>query len=599
MTGSEQVALPGDPTPAARVRGLPPHVRLRLARAVATLAGGLAVAGVAVSLSPYRSQVAGVPVTISASVLPSYRGITVDSTVGNLAFRDVTSLPLGLHVAPRIDLRTVQVATSGGQEFSRRARADLAARAPALVAHFAGAALGGLLLGGLAGGLLFDGALQLVSARPELVLDGERRRRLRGTALRVVALTVLTAGTLAAVGVLTYRPSWYTRYTVSGLLADVAATPTQLASLDARDAAAAGKLRAVLRLQEALTQPPPTTTTPDAAYRILLISDVHRRDIYPYLQQYVDANDVALIVNTGDETLVGNRAELTPDFLSSIRAVTERTPMIWVKGNHDSRAVARSLDAVPGVTVLDGQVVQADGLQLYGVADPRDYGAAGDAGSDAPEVVTRLEAAAAGRALAAIDRRTFVDLLMAHEPVEADVIAGTLGTSVRAQASGHTHHQNAEDDLQRRGHDLRLVEGTTGLGGLFADAGDPLEFSILSVTADCQFTRIVRYALSDPALPAETQTASFGQSSSFGVHYFRPQAISPTRSCSRAAGVGEPVDARSSRPPTIAEWGLAADAPASPAPVVSPSPVRSADETGDARVGTPAPSVSGGPTAGR
>ena len=511
------------------------------ARAVCSLLAGLALASAAISLVPFRSTIAGVPVVVSASVTPSQRGFTVDSSAGSVQFRSVTDLPIGLHADPHIDLNTVRAATTRAASFGDQAKADLKARLPAMALHFCLLALVGLVVGALAGRLLFDGLSLLVS--DHVPAFGGRRRRLRDTATAVLGLAALAAGSCAVALFVSYRPDWATRYSVTGLLADVAATPGQLAALDARDAAAADKIRAVLRLQDALTRPRSSATAPAAAYRILLISDVHRRNIYPYLQRYIDDNDVSLIINTGDETLVGDVRELTADYTASITSITARTPMIWVKGNHDSPAVARAMAALPGVTVLGDQVVEADGLQIYGTPDPRTYGAAGDAGSDDPKVVTRVEGAAAAAALEHLDRSVYLDLLLAHEPVEADVLATTLGPAVHAQASGHLHHQNSEGDLQSSGHsDIRLVEGSTGLGGLLADAGDPMEFSILSVTVNCQFTRLARYALADPSLPASD---AFGQSSSLLVHYFSRQQVAPDRRCDAASVSGS----RSTRPP--------------------------------------------------
>lgn len=589
MEGFEQLALDLAVVPRHLSRR-PAHVWLRLARLLTSLLAGLAVAGACATLFPYRTSIAGVPITVSATVTPSHRGISVDSSVGNLQFRDVSALPFGVHVSPRIDLASVRAVTAGGPAFSSRARHDLAVRVPRMVWHFAVALLTGLLLGCLAGGLLFDGTLLLLMPRVARQ-DRARRRRLRATAFAAAGLTAVSAGVLGGLLLLTYRPDWSTRYAVTGLLVDVASTPAQLASLDARDAGAADKLRAVLRLQDALTKPVVDSTTPAAAFRILFISDIHRRDIYPYLRQYIDANDVSLIVNTGDETLVGSTSELTRNYVAAVQAVTARTPMVWVKGNHDSPAIARAMDRIPGVTVLDGTVVNAYGLQIYGIGDPRNYGAPGDAGSDTPRVVTAFENRAAERALTGIDRNAYLDLLVAHEPVEADALASSLGASVRAQASGHLHHQNPERDLQAGGRaPLRLVEGSTGLGGLFADAGDPMEFSIMSVTSGCQFTRIVRYALSDPALPTESRLASFGASSSFTVHYFSPQPISPDRLCSDGLGVGAPLAADSPRLRSVQEWAAAAAGPRTPGPVTSARPVAAGDPAKHGPVATAAPS---------
>jgi calcineurin-like phosphoesterase family protein len=554
------------------------------ARLVVAAAGALLTAAVAVSIWPYRTTVAGIDVVVSASVTPEHRGISVDSSLGTVQFPEVTALPLGLHVAPRIDLGAVRAATGSGQ-INDQVRSDLKARRPALTAHFGGAALAGLLAGGLLGGLVVDGALLLASVTPAEQLP-PRRRRLGGWVAEAAGVTAVVSVVVTATGFLSYRSDWATRYEVTGILADVAATPQQLAALDARDAAAAGKIRAVLRLQSALTRPAPDLDAPPTAYSIMFISDVHRRDIYPYLQQYIDANNVQLIVNTGDETLAGRSVELTPGYRASIAKVTADTPMIWVKGNHDSSAVAAVMDDIPGVVVLDGQMLTALGLQIYGIADPRTYGAAGAAGSDDPQVVTGIETRAAVGALTGVNRSTYIDLLLAHEPVMADTLAGTLGAAVRAEAAGHVHRQNPDGDLQSPGREaIRLVEGTTGLGGLLAEAAAPMSFSVLSVGTDCQFTRIVRYQLADPALPATSRLSAFGNDSSFDVRYFRPQPITTTRRCSTADGIGTPVVASSGALATVEQWH-AGELPDEERGLVTPGPVGSADEQGDQSVPT-------------
>ena len=214
---------------------------------------GLALASAAISLVPFRSTIAGVPVVVSASVTPSQRGFTVDSSAGSVQFRSVTDLPIGLHADPHIDLNTVRAATTRAASFGDQAKADLKARLPAMALHFCLLALVGLVVGALAGRLLFDGLSLLVS--DHVPAFGGRRRRLRDTATAVLGLAALAAGSCAVALFVSYRPDWATRYSVTGLLADVAATPGQLAALDARDAAAADKIRAVLRLQDALTRP--------------------------------------------------------------------------------------------------------------------------------------------------------------------------------------------------------------------------------------------------------------------------------------------------------------------------------------------------------
>ncbi len=557
------------------------------ARFFASLLAALALAAIAVSVYPYRSTIANVDIVVSGSVTPAHRGITVDSSLGSLQFRDVTAVPIGLHVAPRIDLDAVREVTNGGANFTTQFRTELEHQVPAMILHFVGAAILGLVVGALIGDLIVDGAVSVL-ANTDPVRAGTRRHRLAATGSQVATSTVVALLALSATIGLTYRSDWWQRYAVTGLLADIAATPDKLAALDARDAGAADKVRAVLRLQDALTQPATSQNTPPTAYNVMFISDVHRRDIYNYLPEYIDSNDVRLVVNTGDETLVGNAAELTDTYVASIRKITETTPMIWIKGNHDSAGVAARMASIPGVTVLDQEVVKAMGLQIYGVGDPRPYGAGGDAGSDNVDTVTKIETAAATPAVQNRNRAPDLDLLLAHEPVMADAMATTLGPSIRATGSGHVHHQNDTADLQRSDRDyIRLVEGTTGLGGLLADAGDPMEFSILSVGTNCQYTRIIRYQLADPAIPDLTRGETYGNNSAFDVHYFQPQPIKDDRTCAADEGIGTPVPASASAGlATVQDWSsvkLTTDSLATP-DKVAPDPVSTADEAGDASI---------------
>lgn len=566
----------------------PEHPWRAAVRFVVSLLAAVAVAAIAVSVYPYRTTVANVDIVVSGSVTPAHKGITVDSSLGSLQFRDVTALPIGLHVTPRIDLDAVREATAGGANFTSQFRSELEDRVPAMILHFVGAALVGLALGALIGDLIVDGAISVLANKDPL-RHGTRRHRLAATGTLVATSTVVAMVALSAGFGATYRSDWWQRYAVTGLLADIAATPDKLAQLDARDAGAADKVRAILRLQDALTQPPSAgRDVPATAYNIMTISDVHRRDIYNYLQEYIDANDVKLLVNLGDETLVGNTAELTNSYLNSIRRITETTPMIWIKGNHDSASVARRMAEIPGVTVLDQEVVTAMGLQIYGVGDPRTYGAPGDAGSDDVETVTRVQTEAATAAVENLNRDTYFDLLLAHEPIMADTMATTLGPSIRATGSGHVHRQNETSDLQSSDRDyIRLVEGTTGLGGLLRNGGgDPMEFSILSVGTNCQYTRIIRYQLADPALPDETRAETYGNNSAFDVHYFQPQPIREDRTCSVDTGIDEPQPASATDLATVQDWSSLELTPESLATPdeVTPDPVSTADEAGDASI---------------
>ena len=160
----------------------PAHPLLTAVRVLVSCALAAVLAGAAVMLLPYRTTVAGVHVVVSATVQPSRSGLSVTSSVGTLRFGDVVALPVGLHAAPEIDLDAVRAATGAGAAFASRARLDLQDRVPGLLLHFALAALAGLLVGALAGGLLVDGAVAMLGQDRERWLTASRRRSRDGRA---------------------------------------------------------------------------------------------------------------------------------------------------------------------------------------------------------------------------------------------------------------------------------------------------------------------------------------------------------------------------------------------------------------------------------
>jgi hypothetical protein len=96
---------------------------------------------------------------------------------------------------------------------------------------------------------------------------------------------------------------------------------------------------------------------------------------------------------------------------------------------------------------------------------------------------------------------------------------------------------------------IDLVEGSTGAGGLDnivrGTKRPPTEFSIESVGADCQFTRVVRFSIApsaDPAVLAGGTTTgdtpqAFGDDVTASTIYFRPQALADDRACSTQLGI--------------------------------------------------------------
>jgi predicted MPP superfamily phosphohydrolase len=528
---------------------------------------GLPLLGAAAVLQalPYHATVQGVPFTVQGTLL-HHTGLSADTTLGSWEFPAVDGLPFGVHVTPRdVDLLALtRAAGDGTAEYVQQLRADFIADLPHIARWLVGECLLGLLLG-LAAAAAVD-----MSAR---YLRGLPRRR---TELRRRALQLAAAGAVVLVvagyGVLSYNPRWAQQSRLTGTLAAAQLFPDQLSQYYTQRSKALDVLGSIVGIQAALQASIGNGDQPSTALQVMFVSDMHLAANYGLVARYADNYGVDLIVNTGDESEFGTAAELTPAYLDALRALTARIPMLWLAGNHDSPQVAGVMSSIPGVTVLgtktavaDGYRVTADavdayGLTIAGLPDPRVYGAAGTYGADDPAVTDPLERRAVDQALRAGDGdgaasssptaaptsgsttgRT-VDVFATHEPVAAAELRRVLGDRVRETVSGHTHAQNDIGDLQD-GSAIDLVEGSTGAGGLdnIYRGADPLpiEFSIESVGADCQFTRIVRFRIDTP--PADDTAGTlqaYGDDVTAASVSFRPQDVAADRTCGTAQGIG-------------------------------------------------------------
>ena len=72
-------------------------------------------------------------------------------------------------------------------------------------------------------------------------------------------------------------------------------------------------INAIAGIQSQLQQNIDQAASLPTSYNIMFISDMHLASTYPLVAQYAANFDVALIVNTGDESEFGTRAEMTPD----------------------------------------------------------------------------------------------------------------------------------------------------------------------------------------------------------------------------------------------------------------------------------------------
>jgi hypothetical protein len=135
--------------------------------------------------------------------------------------------------------------------------------------------------------------------------------------------------------------------------------------------------------------------------------------------------------------------------------------------------------------------------------------------------------------------------------VQAAELRTVLPGQVRQTVSGHVHAQNDSQKIQD-GTALDLVEGSTGAGGLDnivrGTARPPIAFSIESVGADCQFTRVVRFQIdpgqaggspsTDPAAAGASGPQAYGDDVTASTVYFRPQSVDAGRVCGTELGIG-------------------------------------------------------------
>ena len=209
----------------------------------------------------------------------------------------------------------------------------------------------------------------------------------------------------------------------------------------------------------------------DSAVRLLHVSDVHNNpQAFDLIDRLVDNFSVDAVVDTGDISDWGTGAETgLTDPIGRLGV-----PYVYVRGNHDSPATERAIDALPNATVLDGAAADVVGLRIWGVGDPRfTPDKRGETGVDAERRAIENFAPVLRRRLAA-DTPPRADVVLVHDVRAAADIVG----EVPLVLAGHSHeprHQTLEGTTV-------LVEGSTGGAGLRALRGEfpePLTCTLL------------------------------------------------------------------------------------------------------------------------
>ncbi|MCW2679617.1 MAG: UDP-2,3-diacylglucosamine pyrophosphatase LpxH [Frankiales bacterium] len=434
---------------------LPSRVR-RLGYGVAVVLVALVSAGTAVAAWGGSSRDIG-PLETQLSLAPSLTG---GITVG---VPPLGRLGLDTHAGP------LQVRATVTGIDPARARTLLGARNPGRVVTaqvtadsqdaVAAAATRALLLGLAASGV----ACALVFRRRRAVLGG------------TAAFTAVLAASAVVAGA-TLRTEALVEPRFDGLLVQAPALIGRVESFEAYSERVAQLTSNVARVYGSLATLP-AAPGPEST-RVLWVSDVHLNpQAFAVMAQLIEQFDVAAIVDTGDLTDLGSVPENR--LISAVG--TFGVPYLYVRGNHDSRAVTQSYVArQKGVRVLDdGDIVEVAGIRFAGTGDPTF--------TPNKQVKTEREAdderlRAAGEAL----RDTIdvdpapVDVALVHQPKMAVPLFG----KVPLVLDGHVHERGS-----RFGDGtLELTQGSSGGAGLRTldrtEEALPLQMSILHFDAD-------------------------------------------------------------------------------------------------------------------
>jgi predicted MPP superfamily phosphohydrolase len=509
---------------------------------------GLPIVAIAAVLHsfPYHATVEHVPFRVQGTIL-HHPGLSAETTFGNWEFPAVDGLPFGVHLTPEnVDLlQLARAANPDATSYARALQDGIADQRPRILIWLLVETILGLGLG-LAAAAAINMALRYLRGLPRRVDELAHRGRQLAVATAVIGLVALF-------GVITYNPHWVRQSRLTGTLAAAQLFPDQLSSYYQQRSKAFDVLGSVVGIQAALQAQIDSGQTPDTAYRVMFISDLHLAAVYPLVAQYAKNYDVKLIVNTGDESEFGTAAELTPDYVAAIANLTKTIPMLWLAGNHDSPEVERLMSKIRGVTVLGDKTatasgysvsagsVDAFGLTIAGLPDPRVYGGPDAYGSNDDATTSALERSAVD---AAVDDSTGdaqrYDIFATHEPVAAAELRKQLPAAIRQTNSGHLHAQNKSTDIQH-GSSIDLVEGSTGAGGLDnlvrGQSAPPIEFSIESVAPNCEFTRVLRFQITSPEPSSESTPQAYGDDVTVSTVYFRPQNVAANRVCDTALGI--------------------------------------------------------------
>lgn len=196
----------------------------------------------------------------------------------------------------------------------------------------------------------------------------------------------------------------------------------------------------------------------------LVVSDLHcNTGMTPLIRDLADSLAPDVMLNAGDTTINGTSVEsVCVDSFAS--AVPDGVPFVVADGNHDSR-LTTATELANRQVVLDGEVVEVEGVRILGDRDPLETRIGGgtviareETPAEAGERLRDTACEAAGEpGLGGYTGEDRVDLLMIHQPAVGD--AALESGCVPFQLSGHMHKRIGPDVV---GYGVRYVNASTG-----------------------------------------------------------------------------------------------------------------------------------------
>jgi predicted phosphodiesterase len=191
---------------------------------------------------------------------------------------------------------------------------------------------------------------------------------------------------------------------------------------------------------------------------ILGFSDLHcNQAMTELLGRLARATQPSIVLSAGDDTVNGTAAER--GCVRREAAIPDGVPFLVATGNHDSEVTEGQMRSV-GMTVLDGQVVEAAGLSLLGDDDPEhNIPFSVDRVKERPESEEEL-----AQRLVDVARDKRTDVILVHQPVAARVITSTANPPAPLVLWGHFHAQSGPAVIM---HDdgswtVGMQQGTAG-----------------------------------------------------------------------------------------------------------------------------------------